>query len=285
MHYLSQHSQFKKLLIALLRKRLSCFCLCILLGYLLVTVWVKAGWLYPNWDTIVGTSHEPPSWTHCFGTDILGYSVLAKVIHGVAVAMHVGCMVALFATAIGVVLGIVAGYFGGTIDECVVWLYTVVGSIPTLLSLIVVAFIMGRGIQSCCIALVVVGWTDICRLIRGEVMRHRSREYIQAAAAIGAGNFRKLFIHILPNILSLITYQFSLTFQFAIKYEVILSYLGLGVQHKPSWGLMIGEAKTELLKDVWWGLFFPVVAMFLLLFAVNMLADALRDELDPKLRS
>ncbi|WP_339044450.1 ABC transporter permease [Cardinium endosymbiont of Tipula unca] len=274
----------RKAFTALVRNKFILICLLILLGYILVAMLTKLGWLANNWNLEVGASHEMPNWVNYFGTDILGRSVLAKVMHGCEVAMSVGFVVAFFAIIIGVVLGVLAGYFGGIIDEFVVWLYTVIAAIPTMILLMVVAFMMGKGMQSIYVALIVAEWTETCRLVRGEVMRHKSREYVQAASAIGASNFRKLFIHILPNIMPLIIFQFSLVFQTSIKYEVILSYLGLGVQNKPSWGIMISDAKTELLRGIWWELFFATMAMFLLVLAFNIITDALRDALDPKLK-
>lgn len=277
-------SLFRKAFTALVRKKFTFVCLLILLGYVLVAMLTKIGWLANNWNEEAGASHEMPNWGNFFGTDILGRSVLAKVMHGCEVAMSVGFIVAFFAIIIGVTLGVLAGYFGGIIDEFVVWLYTVIAAIPTMILLMVVAFMMGKGMQSIYVALIVAEWTETCRLVRGEVMRHKSREYVQAASAIGASNFRKLFIHILPNIMPLIIFQFSLVFQTSIKYEVILSYLGLGVQNKPSWGIMISDAKTELLRGIWWELFFATMAMFLLVLVFNLITDALRDALDPKLK-
>ena len=127
-------------------------------------------------------------------------------------------------------------------------------------------------------------WVTLCRLIRAEVIRHKDREYVQAAAAIGAGSYRRLFKHILPNVLHIVIINFSLQFQIAIKSEVILSYLGLGVQGQPSWGRMIDDAKLELARDVWWQLAAATFAMFLVVLAFNLLSDALRDALDPKLK-
>ncbi|MGI2299239.1 ABC transporter permease [Candidatus Cardinium hertigii] len=269
---------------ALISKKLNLFCFVTLLAYLLVAVSTKLGWLGADWHTEVGDAYQPPSGLHYFGTDVLGRSVLAKILHGTEVAMSVGCVVALGAILLGAAFGIVAGYFGGIVDTSIVWLYTVVTAIPTIILLMVVALVLGKGMQTICIALVVTEWTETCRLMRGEVMRHKSREYIQAASAIGASTARKIFVHLLPNLLPLMIYQFSLVFQTAIKHEVVLSYLGIGIQNKPSWGIMINDAKTGLLRGIWWELFFATIAMFLLVFVFNILADTLRDLLDPKLK-
>ncbi|MGI2257144.1 ABC transporter permease [Candidatus Cardinium hertigii] len=268
----------------LISKKLNLFCFVTLLGYVLVAVSTKVGWLGADWHRAVGDAYQPPNGLHYFGTDVLGRSVLAKILHGTEVAMTVGCVVALCAVLLGAAFGIVAGYFGGIVDTSIVWLYTVVTAIPTIILLMVVALVLGKGMQTICIALVVTEWTETCRLIRAEVMRHKSREYIQAASAIGASSARKIFVHLLPNLLPLMIYQFSLVFQTAIKHEVVLSYLGIGIQNKPSWGIMINDAKTGLLRGIWWELFFATIAMFLLVFVFNILADTLRDLLDPKLK-
>ena len=150
--------------------------------------------------------------------------------------------------------------------------------------LISITMILGKGIFAVYIALGATSWVTLCRLIRGEVMKHKEREYVQAAGAIGGGHFRKLFLHILPNVTHIVIINTSLQFQFAIKSEVILSYLGLGVQGEPSWGTMIDDAKLELSRGVWWQLAGATTAMFLVVLAFNLLGDALRDSLDPKLK-
>lgn len=187
---------------------------------------------------------------------------------------------------IGVTLGAIAGYFGGLVDELIVWFYTSVSSIPNIMLLVAVSLILGKGILSIFLALGLTSWVGLCRLIRGEVMKHKEREYVQGATAIGLGDFSKLFIHILPNVFHLVIINFSLTFQTAIKAEVILSFLGLGSATLPSWGKMIDDAKLELARTpaVWWQLAGATLAMFVVVLALNLLGDALRDALDPKLK-
>jgi len=266
------------------KSKLTLVTLFIVLVYALVAILAHWDLLAGSWNVEVGHSYEPPSIKHWFGTDIFGRSVVAKIIKSTEVAMSVGFVVSIIAITIGVVLGAIAGYFGGVIDEFIVWLYSTLASIPNIMLLISLTFILGKGILAIYIALGMTNWVELCRLIRGEVIRHKDREYVQAATAIGAGDARKLFTHILPNIIHIVIIQFSAIFQVAIKSEVILSYLGLGVQNKPSWGVMINDAKVELMRGVWWQLFFATLAMFLVVLAFNILSDALRDALDPKLR-
>lgn len=252
--------------------------------YSLIAILVATGVLAADWAKEVGASNLPPSAEHWFGTDIFGRDVFAKVLHGTQIAMSVGLVAAMIAIPIGVILGALAGYFGGWVDDFITWLYTTFSSIPNIMLLISITMILGKGIFAVYIALGATSWVTLCRLIRGEVIKHKEREYVQAAGAIGGGHFRKLFLHILPNVTHIVIINTSLQFQFAIKSEVILSYLGLGVQGEPSWGTMIDDAKLELSRGVWWQLAGATTAMFLVVLAFNLLGDALRDSLDPKLK-
>lgn len=252
--------------------------------YSLVALLSAAGLIAADWAQEVGASNLPPSAEHIFGTDIFGRSVFSKVVRGTQVAMSVGLATSLIAIPIGVILGALAGYFGGWVDDFITWLYTTFSSIPNIMLLISITMILGKGLFAVYIALGATSWVTLCRLIRGEVMKHKEREYVQAASAIGGGHIRKLFLHILPNVTHIVIINTSLQFQIAIKSEVILSYLGIGVQGEPSWGTMIDDAKLELARGVWWQLAGATLAMFIVVLAFNLLGDALRDSLDPKLK-
>lgn len=254
--------------------------------YALVGFLSAVGLLASDWAQEVGPSYAAPfeNWDYIFGTDIFGRSVLTKVVHGTQIAMSVGLISSLISIPIGVGLGALSGYFGGKVDEVIVWFYTTVSSIPGIMLLMSIAFILGKGITTVYIALGLTTWVGLCRLIRGEVLKHKNREYVQAADAIGAGHTRKLIKHILPNVTHIVIINTSLQFQVAIKSEVILSYIGLGVSGQPSWGTMIDDAKLELARGVWWQLAAATIAMFLVVLAFNILGDALRDALDPKLK-
>lgn len=252
--------------------------------YSVIAILASLGIVASDWAQEVGGSNLPPSADYWLGTDIFGRDVLKKVIRGTQVAMSVGFFTALIAIPVGVILGALAGYFGGWIDDLINWLYTVFSSVPNIMLLISITMILGKGIGSVYIALGATSWVTLCRLIRGEVMKHKERDYVHAAQALGGGHFRKLFNHIIPNVTHIIIINTSLQFQFAIKSEVILSYLGLGVQGEPSWGTMIDDAKLELSRGVWWQLTGATFAMFFVVLAFNLLGDALRDSLDPKLK-
>lgn len=281
---MKENSLWKDAFRRLVRDKFALASLVIVIIYAVVAILASMGILAGDWAKEVGASNLPPSAEHWFGTDIFGRDVLAKVIRGTQIAMSVGLVTSLIAIPIGVILGALAGYFGGWVDDVITWLYTTFSSIPNIMLLISITMILGKGIFAVYIALGATSWVTLCRLIRGEVMKHKEREYVQAAGAIGGGHFRKLFLHILPNVTHIVIINTSLQFQFAIKSEVILSYLGLGVQGEPSWGTMIDDAKLELSRGVWWQLAGATLAMFLVVLAFNLLGDALRDSLDPKLK-
>lgn len=270
----------------LLRDKAAVVALVIVVTYALIALLSATGLIASDWNREVGASYLAPGSGHWFGTDIFGRDVLTKIIHGTQIAMSIGFVTSLVAIPIGITLGAIAGYFGGWIDEVVVWLYTTMTSIPNIILLISITMVLGKGIMAVYIALGATSWVGLCRLIRGEVMKHKNRDYVQAASAIGGGHTRKLIKHILPNVTHIVIINTSLQFQVAIKSEVILSYLGIGVQNQPSWGTMINDASTELTRaqPVWWQLAGATLAMFVIVLAFNILGDALRDALDPKLK-
>lgn len=281
---MKENSLWKDSAKRLMSDKTAMISLIIVLLYTGVALLSAMGIIAADWAREVGAPDLPPSAEHWFGTDIFGRSVFAKVLRGTQVAMSVGVATALISIPIGVFLGCVAGYFGGWVDDVVTWLYTTFSSIPNIMLLISITMILGKGLFAVYIALGATSWVTLSRLIRGEVMKHKEREYVQAAGAIGGGHMRKLFRHILPNVTHIIIINTSLQFQIAIKSEVILSYLGIGVQGEPSWGTMIDDAKLEISRGVWWQLAGATLAMFLIVLAFNLLGDALRDSLDPKLK-
>ncbi len=268
----------------IVKDKLACTALIVVAIYFFIALMTFLGIIANDWGATVGPSYAEPSADYIFGTDIFGRSVFLKMIKGAETAVAIGLVTSAISLVIGTTLGALAGYFGGLIDELVVWFYTTFSSIPFIMLLVAIAFIMGKGTSTVFISLGVTSWVGLCRIVRGEVMKHKDREYSQAASALGAGHLRKIFKHILPNISHVLIINFSLTFESAIKAEVILSYLGLGVQGRPSWGTMIDDSKLELARGVWWQLGAATLAMFIIVLAFNILGDALRDALDPKLK-
>jgi peptide/nickel transport system permease protein len=230
-------------------------------------------------------SDPPRAETLPFGADRLGRDIIAKVIKGAEISIFVGVFAAVLATLIGTLLGALAGYAGGRIGDFLEWVYNVFTSIPGILLIFAFAAVLGRGISTVILILGLAGWTGIYRLVRAEYIKHRTREYVRAAEAIGASHLSRMFIHILPNVSHVVLVQLSLHVVFFIKAEVILSFLGLGVRvDQVSWGTMLSEAQAELVLGHWWQLVATTVSMALFVTAFSLLTDALRDALDPKLR-
>jgi peptide/nickel transport system permease protein len=221
-----------------------------------------------------------------FGGDKWGRDVLAKTIKGSETSIFVGLAAALVATFIGTVLGAFAGYYGGWVDDALNWFFSVFSSIPYLLLILAVAAVLQqKGILTIVLILGLTGWTGTFRLIRGEYLKHKAREYVQAADAIGASNVRRMFVHIFPNVSHVVLVQLSIYAVGFIKAEVILSFLGFGVPvDVVSWGSMLNEAQNELILGKWWQLAAAGTAMALLVTAFSLFTDALRDALDPKLK-
>lgn len=268
----------------LCRDKIVVLCMIIIALYLLVALLAFIGVIGADWEKAVGESYQPPSWKHWMGTDIFGRDVWTKIYKGAEIAMGIGFFSTLIAVPIGVFLGAVAGYFGGRVDEFIVWLYTTFSSIPRIILLMSITYVLGRDLTSVYVALGATSWIGLCRMIRSEVLKHKNREYIQAASSIGLGHARKLFKHIIPNVFHLVIIFGSMNFIYSIKSEVILSFLGIGANGKSSWGIMISDARLELSQGVWWQLFGATFAMFFIVLAFNLLGDALRDALDPKLK-
>ena len=218
------------------------------------------------------------------GADKWGRDVLSKSIKGAQTSVLVGLAAALVATVLGAVLGAVSGWFGGWVDDLSNWLYNVLHAIPGILLILAIAAVLDtKGSAAVVIILGSTSWTGMYRLMRGEFMKHREREYVRAADAIGASNMRRMFVHILPNVSHVILVQYSLLTVACIKAEVILSYLGFGVPvDGVSWGTMLTEAQNDLLVGIWWQLLCATLAMSLFVTALSLLTDALRDALDPK---
>ncbi len=221
-----------------------------------------------------------------FGADKWGQDILLKTIKGAETSILVGLLSALLAVVIGTFLGAIAGYFGGWVDDILNWFYNIFTSIPYLLLVLAIAAVLQqKGILSIVLILGLTGWTGVFRLIRAEYMKHKSREYVLAAKAIGVSHLRRMFVHIFPNVSHIALVQISILVVSFIKSEVILSFLGFGVPvGVVSWGSMLNEAQSELILGKWWQLAAASMAMAILVTAFSMFTDALRDALDPKLK-
>jgi peptide/nickel transport system permease protein len=225
---------------------------------------------------------------HILGTDGVGDDVFYLTLKGCRTAILLGGLTSVIVTPLALLFGMAAGYFGRRVDDIIQYIYTVLDSIPGILLLIAMMLVLGRGIVQMCIALGVTSWVGLCRLSRGETLKHRDREYVRAARALGASHGRILVRHILPNLMPIVIISVTLGISGLILSEAILAYLQLGVQAGVgSWGNMIDSARGELAREpiIWWNLVSASSALFILVLAFNVLGDALRDAIDPRLRS
>jgi peptide/nickel transport system permease protein len=224
--------------------------------------------------------------TLVLGGDKWGRDVLKKAIKGTETSLVVGLAAAALATFLGTLFGALAGFRGGKVDDFFNWLYSVLTAIPYLLLVLAVAAVVNqKGVLTVILILGLTGWTGIFRLVRAEYMKHKVREYVMAADAIGASRTRRMFVHILPNVSHVVLVQLSLHVVLFIKSEVILTFLGFGVGvDTVSWGSMLAEAGSELLLGKWWQLTVATVFMALLVTAFSLFTDAMRDALDPRLK-
>jgi peptide/nickel transport system permease protein len=220
------------------------------------------------------------------GGDKWGRDVLKKTIKGSETSIFVGLAAAVVAVFLGTVFGAAAGYYGRWLDDFFNWFYSVFTAIPYLLLILAVAAVLQqKGTMTIVLILGLTGWTGVFRLIRGEYLKHKGREYVQAADAIGASNARRMFVHIFPNVSHVVLVQLSILTVAFIKSEVILSFLGFGVPvDVVSWGSMLNEAQNELILGKWWQLAAAGTSMAVLVTAFSLFTDALRDALDPKLK-
>ena len=221
-----------------------------------------------------------------FGADKWGHDVIKKTIKGGETSIVVGLVAALLAVSLGTLFGALSGYFGGLVDDLFNWFYSIFTSIPSILMILTVAAVLQqKGVMTIVLILGLTGWTGPYRLIRAEYMKHKAREYVMAADAIGASHWRKMFAHIFPNVSHVALVQMSILVVGFIKAEVILSFLGFGVPvGVVSWGSMLNEAQNELILGKWWQMSAAARAMATLVTAFSLFADALRDALDPKLK-
>jgi peptide/nickel transport system permease protein len=229
-----------------------------------------------------------PAWqirtqTFWLGTDKYGRDILSRLLIGVRVSLAVGMVTVLLSLSVGVLLGALAGYFRGRVDEIILWLVNVIWSIPTLLLVFAIMLLLGKGFWQVFIAIGLTLWVNVARIVRGQVMAVREREYVEAARALGYSHGRILFRHILPNVMGPVWVVAASNFASAIVIEAGLSFLGVGVQPpQPSWGLMIKENYNFIITHNPMLALAPGLAIMLLVLAFNLLGNALRDILNVK---
>ena len=259
---------------------------------LLITAAVFAPWIAPHdpleQDLISGLL--PPFWssdydsTYLLGTDSLGRDLLSRLIYGARIALIVAIVAATLAAVLGTVLGLLAGYFGGLFDTTISRMVDIWMSFPPVLLSIVLVAVIGTGLHSVIIAIVVIDWTRFCRVVRAEVLVQREQDYITSAVTIGLGRWTILWREILPNVVPLLITLLTLEMGIAIIVEAILSFVGLSVSSdQATWGGLIQEGR-QYVHQAWWVMTLPVLCIIASVLAFNALGDGLRSMLDPVMR-
>jgi peptide/nickel transport system permease protein len=224
------------------------------------------------------------TWSRPLGTDELGRDVLSRLLHGARVSLTVGLLAVAVSCPVGVVIGLASGFLGGWVDRALMRLTDIQLAIPTILLAMAVVTVLGPGVTNLVITLSITGWTVYARLIRGETLALRSREFVEATRAAGAGEGRIMFRHVLPNVVSPAIVVATFAVGSMVVLEATLSFLGIGVPPRVvTWGSMLNGGRTYL-KSAWWLTAFPGLAIFATVLAVNALGDYMRDALDPRLR-
>ena len=259
-------------------------------GFVIVGILVLAAVFAPvitkyDYSTNTAEGRQPPSSRHWFGTDVPGRDIFTGVVYGARVSLQIGLIVVLISALIGTILGALSGYYGGWIDRFISgYVFNVFLAFPGLLLAIALVAFLGGGLDKLILALCVIGWVGYARLIRGQVLKVREYDFVQAARALGANDLRIMVVHILPNAIQPLIVQASLGMAGAVLAEASLSFLGLGVpEGTPSWGKMIDDARG-VMEVVPHALIFPGIAIALTVLAFNFIGDGLREYLDPRQR-
>jgi peptide/nickel transport system permease protein len=226
-----------------------------------------------------------PGSPYLLGTDHVGRDVLSRMIYGARVAWMIGAVTVLLSGTLGVILGLLAGYYGGLVDDAITWLTNVELAFPFILLAIVVAASLGTGLGNLILVLTIVSWVTYARVVRGETLVQREQEFVEAARALGASNLKIILTHLLPNVLTPVIVIATFEFSRMIISEAALSFLGLGVQPTvPSWGSMLADGR-QYLATAWWVATFPGLGITVTVLAINLVGDWLRDEMDPRLNA
>ena len=238
---------------------------------------------------------------HILGTDKVGYDVFYRSLKSIRTGLVIGSVTTLIVTPFAIIFGVLAGYWGGLLDDIIQYIYSTLASIPSVLLIVSfmllveigesvddVAWRADRRLLSLCIIMGITSWTGLCRLIRGETLKLRELDYVQAALSFGVSRLRIIAQHIVPNLMHIVLISFILRFSGLVLAEAVLAYIGIGVDPSmESWGNMINTARLELAREpvVWWNLFAAFIFMFGLVLPANLFGDALRDALDPRLKT
>jgi peptide/nickel transport system permease protein len=260
--------------------------LLIILAFVLMAALAPVLFPYnPATDSDLLARLKPPTSTHPFGTDALGRDILMRILHGARVSLSLGVGSVILAMLVGSFLGLLAGYAGRRIDLCVMFCMDILLAFPATLLAIAIVAMIGPGLRNALIAISVVSIPFYARITRGEVLALKEREFVTAARALGGGSPRIILCHIFPNTLPPLAVQTTLAIAFAILEAAALGFLGLGAQPPtPEWGAMLADSYKFFTSGAWWAFFFPGVTIMLSVLGFNLVGDALRDALDPRMR-
>ncbi len=263
-----------------------------MLGLMIITIMIIAAIFAPYLTsygrdtTNLANSNAAPSKDHLLGTDSLGRDGLTRLLYGARISLTVGFVATSLRMLIGVILGGIAGFYGGFIDSAIMRVADVFACLPFLPIAITFVAVLGPSIYNVMIVLAILGWPGIARLVRGEILSLREREFMEAATALGISDFKKITSHLIPNTMASIIVSATIGIAGAILTESALSFLGLGVAPpEPTWGNILYDAQSQyVLKNRWWQWIPPGLAIFLAVISLNLLGDGLRDALDPRLK-
>ncbi len=257
----------------------------IVLAYVIAAAGVWLGFWADGWGDITGDMWAAPSSDHWLGTNRLGQDILSRAVAATATAFEIGLLVAVASSVMGGLLGAVAGHYNGSrLDELILWLKGTIDAIPFYLFVVAIAFALQGHAMAMHLAMIVAFWTTTARIVRAETMRIGQTGFIQAARAGGSTPARIIVRHVLPNLVHVLLVQATLVFVAAIKAEVVLSFLGIGVQDSISWGLMLAEAGQDIMAGQYMNFMVASLALFGLVMAGSLLADHMQDRLDPRSR-
>lgn len=252
--------------------------------FLLMAAAVWLGWLGQDWARADGGRWEGPSASHWFGTNVLGQDIFDRALFSSRVAFEIGVIVAVCSTLLGAALGALAGWRAFSwVDDTMLWFMGVLDSVPFYLFVAALAYAMQGQAFAMHLAMILTFWTATARLVRAEVMRLKGQDFVKSAQAIGLPAWRIVIRHVLPNTTHILLVQGTLVFVAAIKTEVILSFLGLGIQDGVSWGLMLAESTQEVVAGHFGNFLAASSFLFVFLLGLNLLSDALQDALEPGL--
>lgn len=279
-----KHSQLREIWRRLKKNRLAVFGLCVLILLVFLAVFADVIAPYGYDEQNYAETLQFPSWKHWMGTDNFGRDILSRVIYGTRISLQIGFISLTGGALVGCILGAVAGFFGGAVDTVIMRFTDILMSIPRTVLAIAIATTLGPGLTNAMIAVVISSVPNFARVVRASTLTVKDQEFVEAARSIGASNARIIFRYIFPNVMAPIIVQATLGVGTAIILAASLSFLGLGIQPPtPEWGAMLSAARTYM-RDYWYMVTFPGLAIMLTVLALNLFGDGLRDALDPKLK-